>query len=322
MKLAPRKTIVAAALAVCGLAGLGSAQAETIFGMTAVSSASTVGGQGLVTFDSATPGSITTIGSFSGIASGHLVRSIDFRPATGELWAISTSSANATLAQLYTVNLSTAALTAVGTGFTLTGNTSTRVEMDFNPTVDRIRIVTGGTTGNNFRANPLTGGLVQADTDMVFAAGDPNAGSPLSIIGAAYTNSFAGATSTTLYAWDYNTDALVTIGGLNSSPSPNGGQVFTVASATTFLTGNAALGMDISAATNTLYVTHDDPATAAFMNFYTRNLTTGAETLVGTYPSGVFVADISVQAVPEPATWMMGAVGMMGLLAWRRRQQR
>ncbi len=52
--------------------------------------------------------------------------------------------------------------------------------------------------------------------------------------------------------------------------------------------------MDISGATGILYVTHDDPNTGASMNLYTRNLTTGAETLLGAYPGGTFVADLSV----------------------------
>ena len=311
------KSLAAASLALGALAPL---HAETIYGMTIASNSGLVPGVGLVSFDSATPGTVTTIGSFSGVVAGHAVRSIDFRPANGQLYAISngTTGATAANAQLYTVNLSTAALTPVGAGLTLTGNTAARIELDFNPVADRIRIIVGGTTNLSYRANPDTGALVAVDTAVDYAAGDPLFGSGPVVLAAAYTNNVPGATSTTLYAWDYNTDALTTIGGLGGVPSPNGGQMFTVNAPAGFLTGNSAIGMDISGLTGTLYVTHDDPASGTFMSLYTRNLTTGAEALVGNYPAGVFIADISAAPVPEPATWLLGAVGLIGLLAHRR----
>lgn len=280
-----------------------SVRAELIYGMVTASSASTAAGTALVKFDSATPGTITNIGNFTGIVAGQAVRSIDFRPATGVLYAISTDGAAA--AQLYTVNLTTAALTTVGSGFTLATNASARVEMDFNPVADRIRVVIGGTTPSptsfNFRVNPNDGTLVATDTSLAWAAGDPNTGVPISVVGCAYSNNVAGATTTTLYAWDYNTDSLATIGSIGGTPnSPNSGIMNSIDQPVNALTGNAGLGMDISGVTGILYVTHDDPVTATSMNFYTRNLTTGAETLVGAYPAGTFISDISVKT-PDTA---------------------
>jgi hypothetical protein len=312
-----------AAAVTCALCAAAPAQAELIYGMTAASSASTAPGVALVKFDSATPGAVTTVGAFTGIVAGHALRSIDFRPATGQLYAISTSTSNLAAAQLYTVNLNTGALTPVGGILTLTGNTSPRVEIDFNPVADRIRIVTGGTTANNFRAHPDTGALVAVDTALSWAPGDPNEPFAMSIIGGAYSNNFAGATSTTLYAWDYGSDSLLTIGGLGGAPSPNGGVMFSIDQPADFMTGNAALGMDISGASGILYVTHDDPDTAAFMSLFTRNLATGEETLIGAYPaSNLFIVDISVSPVPEPAAMLMMALGIAGLLARQRIAQR
>ena len=234
---------------------------ELIYGVTQPNSRE-VPGVNLVSFFSNAPGTVTTIGPFTGVVAGHGIRSIDFRPSTGVLYAISTNGA---AAQLYTVNLTTAALTPVGPGFTLGNNTFISVEIEFNPVVDLIRVLTaapGGAVNNNFRLNPTTGVLVATDTNLAFDPSDPQAGdTTFNIVAGAYSNNVAGAGQTTLYAWDYNEDGLLTIGGLNGTPSPNTGLMFTVNNPATFLTFNAGIGMDISGATGTLYVTHDDPNT-------------------------------------------------------------
>jgi hypothetical protein len=296
------------------------ANAEVIYGMTAASSLSNAPGVNLVRFDSATPGTITNIGAFTGVVAGHALRSIDFRPATGELFAISTSTAVPFGAQLYTVNLNTAALTTVGTGFALGTSTSNIVDMDFNPTVDRIRITTAAAaSNNNFRANPNDGTLVATDTNLAYAAGDPNFGQSPVIVGTAYSNNVAGALQTTLYGWDYADDSFVTIGGPNGVPSPNGGQMSTIFAPPGFLTFNAGLDMDISGITGTLYATHDDPATGTTMGLFTLNPATGAQTFVGNYPAGTFIPSISV-VIPEPASLsFLGLCAVAASLRIRRK---
>ncbi|MFM9903964.1 MAG: DUF4394 domain-containing protein [Pyrinomonadaceae bacterium] len=299
-----------------------SGRAETIYGLRTVSSSSgTNRGDRLVRFDSATPGVVTNIGSFTGFVAGHNdIRSIDFRPSNNQLYAISipTSPALPTTGQLYTVNLTNAVLTPVGTGFSLGTNQNRRVEMDFNPVVDAIRVVTGANTdptavpvnqNNNFRVNPNTGALIATDTNLAYADGN-SAFTDFVIVGIAYSNNFAGATSTTLYAWDYGGfDTLATIGGGPMSVSPNTGSMFQVSTTTApqvFVTG-AGLGMDISGTSGILYVTHDedplDPQGPDIMGLFRRSLAPGAasETLVGYYPVGTFIADISVQSVTTAA---------------------
>src|SRR5690606_33235087 len=101
---------------------------------------------------------------------------------------------------------------------------------DFNPVADRIRLISD--TGENLRINPDTG-LVITDTSLAFAVGDPNAGAAPTLSGAAYTNGYTGATSTTLYALDTQLNALTLIN------PPNGGTVLTVGS----------LGVDPTAST-------------------------------------------------------------------------
>lgn len=61
-----------------------------------------------------------------------------------------------------------------------------------------------------------------------FAAGAPNAGAAPQAVGAAYTNSAAGATSTSLYVIDAGRGVLALQGGPNGAPSPNGGVLTTV----------------------------------------------------------------------------------------------
>ena len=291
---------------------------ETIYGMTAASSSSLAAGVSLVSFSNTTPGTINTIGAFTGVTAGQSLRTIDFRPATGQLYAL---SSNATAAQLYTVNLATAALSPVGAGITLTGNATTRLNMSFNPSNDTISLLGGGAVGvaNNYTISPTTGAITATNTNLAYASGDVNAAATPSIIGAAYSNRGGGG-APTLYAWDFNNDALVTVGGPGGVPSPATGTLTTVNDPPVFLTTNGGLGMSISGATNTLFVSHDDPANAAVMSLYTRDLSTGAETLIGAYPAGTFVADISVAPVPEPGTILLCGCVALGLARFGARR--
>ncbi|RDI32252.1 DUF4394 domain-containing protein [Lentzea flaviverrucosa] len=145
---------------------------------------------------------------------------MDVRPATGALYAIAASG------QLYVLDPRTGKATAVGAPVTITG---TAVGIDFNPVVDRIRLVT--TSGQNLRLVPDTAAVAATDTPLAYAPGDRAAGSTPQVSGAGYTNSVAGATSTTLYDLDSRKDALVTqgtIAGVTPVVSPNTGQLFTV----------------------------------------------------------------------------------------------
>jgi len=293
--------MVMALTCVAALAGV--TRAQNIYAVTDTST--------LIRFNPATPGTVITVGTVSGITTGTL-QSIDFRPATGALYGVSydpTSNA----AQLYTINLNNAVATAVGAPVTLTGTSgATRVSVDFNPVVDLLRVVTSGTANTtNYRINPTTGALVAQDTNLAFATGDPNAGQTPTVSAIAYSNNTPGASATTLYGYNFNNDALVRIGSVGGSPvSPNTGQVFTVGSS-----GQAAttetIGLDITG-TNTAFLS----ASVGGFNdsLFTVDLNTGAATLVGQIGSGVDVLDIAVTAaaVPEPASFALGGIGALG----------
>lgn len=281
-----------------------SAKAEIMYGVTHASPAGNQPGIALVRFDSATPGTLTTIGNFgTGLVAGHTIRTIDFRPANGILYAISANATNTT-GQLYTVSLTTAQVFPIGPGFSLGTNTDPNISMDFNPVVDRIRIVIGSDTGlgqnNNFRLNPNDGLLVTAnDTNLAFApAPEPNNGLSAQIVAIAYTNNTPGATQTTLYAWEWLNDFWVTIGNVNGTPnSPNTGLLFTVFDPGGFIAESSGIGMDISGASATCYVARNLSGQTGNFRLRTKNVTTGAETDIGQFPANSFVNDISVQPV-------------------------
>lgn len=297
-----------------------SAQAETGYALS---------GTGLYQFDSASPSSANFLGTFSGLGSGQSIVGIDVRPFNGQLYAFGFNSSTL-LMQVYTVNLGAPAtngaasvsLTAVGAGFTLTGtDPNAAFGIDFNPTVDRIRIMTS--TGTNYRANPITGGLAATDTALAYAAGDANFGTAPQMVGAAYTNNVNGGGTTTLYGYDFTNDALVTVGGPNGTPSPNGGQVFTIANITlggaSGFAENRGIGFDISGVTGAAYLfgsfTFDGPVQSN--SLYSVNLATAALTSLGSF--GFAVQDIAF--IPEPGTYVLCVTGLAGLLALRRRRQ-
>ncbi len=281
-------------------------KAEIMYGVTHIDGRGDRDGLTLVRFDSATPGSLTTIGTFgTGLVAGHGIRSIDFRPFNGLLYAVSTNNSpggnNNSTGQLYTVSLTTAQLFPVGPGFSLGTNTDPNVSMDFNPVVDRIRLVIGSDTGldrnNNFRVDPNTGLLVTPnDTNLAFHSSDPNFGLSAQIVAIAYSNNTPGASQTTLYAWEYLNDFWVTIGSVSGSPiSPNTGSVFTIFDPGGFIAESSGIGMDISGNSGTCYVARNLFGQIGNFRLRTKALTTGAETDIGAFPANSFVNDISVQ---------------------------
>jgi trimeric autotransporter adhesin len=235
---------------------------STIFGVTA--------GNTLVSFNAGAPGVINNSLSITGLIPGETIVGLDFRPATGELFALSGGG------RIYIINTTSAQATLVSDVPLNPALNGTVFGFNFNPTVDRIRLVSN--TGQNLRINPLTGAVVGTDTNLVFATGDPNAGVTPNLLGVAYINGFLGATGTTLFGVDAS-GALVTIGSPNGTPtSPNAGQLFTVGSLGITVTGQ--VGFDIAPGSNAAFITVT-PATGGPSQLYAVNLTTGAATLVG-----------------------------------------
>ncbi len=244
--------------------GLMNVNAITLYGVTTTNQ--------LVRFDSATPGTVVAVGAITGIQGGETILGIDFRPATGQLYALGSTS------RLYTIDTATGAATLVGTLTTTLSGTS--FGFDFNPVVDRIRIVSD--TDQNLRANPNDATNV-VDGMLAYAAGDPNAGQNPNVTGAYYISNFNGTTTTTLFDIDTNRDVLV------RQDPPNSGTLNTVVALGVDVT--SIVGTDFTSATNTTYAAL---VVGGVQQLYTISPTTGA-TLVGAIGGGVSLTGIAVE---------------------------
>ena len=284
----------------------------------AISSMSTSGQSdsvNLISFNTNTPGTWTTVGPLTGMLPGHFVRTIDWRPSNGVVYAMSTNSLLPSETQLYTVDQSTGALATVGSLFTITGNNNRAIEMDFNPVTDELRVVTRW--GQNIRVNPATGAIASTDSTLAYVAGDPSGINPVDIDIVAIAHRNDG----TLFGWEWNNDAHVRIGGPAGSPPASNGELTSVFIPPAFLTSNSAISMDVSTTTNTLFISRDSDISGTSQSFFTRDMATGAETLIGAFGAGNTILDFTI--VPEPGSVIAGAAGAIAVGGWiRRRRQR
>jgi hypothetical protein len=278
-------------LAVFGLSS--SASAELIYGVAAVGNAT-----GLVTWDSASPTALTSGTFVSGLQVNETLVGIDYRPATSQLYGLGTSS------RLYTINPATGAASQVGGSFTPPLN-GFNFGFDFNPTIDRIRVV--AETNSNRVLHPTTAVQTVA-TDVFYAPADPNFGADPNVVHSAYSNNFLGAQTSQLYGIDSGLNILATQAnnaGTLGTVGPLGVDVGSVG------------GFDISGATGTAYAALL-PAGSSVSNFYSINLATGAATNLGAIDGGLIITAMTV-AIPEPATLGMSACALIGGLLLRRK---
>ncbi|NJC33023.1 hypothetical protein GGR88_000497 [Sphingomonas jejuensis] len=280
-----RKMTIVTAIALSAVAV--PASAATLFGVDEQNN--------LVTINSAAPG--TTVSSRLITGTEATLLALDFRSANGQLYGLGSDL------RLYTINTATAAATAIGGPLALTG---TNFGFDFNPTIDRIRIVSN--TGANYVINPNDGSIQLVATPVAYGAGDPNAGTTPNVTALAYTP--AAQTGNTadsqLYAIDSsgtndvlarlanNTGVLTTVGatGVNFGPRDS----FDIDS----------LGVGYAQDGRGLYQV---------------NLQTGAFSFLGQTDRSLFGLSAAPAAVPEPATWamMIGGFGLVGSALRRRR---
>ena len=236
----------------CALAALAAtvpaaASADPAAGIT--------GSADLALFDTANPAGLTSR-PITGLQTGsEKVVGLDTRPATGQLFLITVPTgavANA-LVRSYTLDPVTATATFVASipGGTVPGTADSPTGADFNPVVDRLRVVNAG--NESFRINPNNGSLSGDDTDLTYSA--PATG-PVTAV--AFDRNVAPGppgtpappgTLTTLYGIDVGADRLVTIGGVGGENpgGQNGGTVRAEGRLGVAVDDTSDAGLDIAA---------------------------------------------------------------------------
>lgn len=247
----------------------------------------------LVSFDSSSPGTMLSSVNITGSLGSF--QAIDFRP-NGTLYGLNTNR------EVFAIDTTTGVATAVGGGVLALGGTT--FGFDFNPTIDRLRIVSN--TDRNYVYNPNDGSIVGAPVaaPLSYAMGDVNDGRNPGVSGAAYTSPSVGSAgaSTQLYVLDTDLDVL-------ARQNNNGGVLTTV----------GGFGTDLGSRTS-FDIAGSDAFAFNGSTLYNVNLTTGALTEVGDTDRGLFGIAIAAPAVPEPATWgmMLLGFGVVGYALRRR----
>ncbi len=266
--------------------GAGAAHAQTAIGVTSQGS--------LITWDVSNPGAIQSGVALQGLGVNERLVGIDVRPATGELYALGSFS------NLYRVDISSGMATLVG-GFSNTLNGSS-FGFDFNPTIDRIRVVSDA--GQNLVLNPNDGSSTLA-TPLFYQPGDINAGMTPNVVASAYDNNFDGATTSQLYGLDTGLNVLV-------KQANSFGNLETVGSVGVDLTDAASFDIFNGVA----YATVLDAALSQ-STFWTIDLMTGEATMIGQIGGGSLVTSMAI--IPSPAG--AGLFAILGLGAATRRRR-
>jgi hypothetical protein len=214
------------------------------------------------------------VGQIRGLQTDTKLVGIDYRPATGALYGLGDAGG------LYVLNPASAeAHLRARLNVTLQG---TRFGIDFNPTVDRLRIVSD--TGQNLRAN-VEDGTTTTDAALNYL-GPPPVNPALGVTAVAYTNNDASPnTATTLFDIDSSLDQVAI------QAPPNNGTL----NPTGKLLVDAAndVGFDIYSTVVSNGWTERNESFASFGGtFYRVNAITGTATALGKF--AVPVVDIAI----------------------------
>lgn len=277
MKLKALSSLIAAAtVAATSLVSTGYIKADTaykVIGLTTDNELVTFGSKKMVRVKGVT-------GKLQGI---------DFRPATGVLYGVTDSDL------VYSIDTKTGNATLVSK-LTASFNGGFQSGFDFNPVVDRLRVV--GSNTQNLRAN-VVDGVTIVDGALNYNPGTPatattpaipadvNVGKMPNITAAAYTNSFLRAatapTTTMLFGIDYDLNVLV------SQSPPNSGTLNTIGVLSNDF--GPIGGFDIftdAAGNNAGFV-------ASGKTLYSIDLATGATTKLGTLSDTVVGLAVTVK---------------------------
>ncbi len=197
-----RACALTAMLVFAALAPASANAADRLYGVT--------GANQLVTLHSDSPGVFRSKKAIRGLLGDDRITAIDVRPSNRALYGLSASN------RLYTIAARTGRATPVAGPFSSPRLGRRDTGFDFDPSVDRLRVVTG--PGLNFRLDPITGDLVdgdaaltgvQTDRRLSYDANDEAGSAKPRVAASAYSNNSAGAASTRLFGIDTARDTLV-----------------------------------------------------------------------------------------------------------------
>ncbi len=298
-----RRTVLALSTTIVTVAA--PAFAETLVGLTSTNQ--------LLTFDSAAPTNASTPTWITGLGINESIIGIDRRPVSGVLYGLGSQN------NLYTLDAASGAATLVASlvadptdaSSPFAGLAGTAFGIDFNPvpdlgmTLPSLRIVSN--SGQNLRVNVngASAGLVTTDTPL----GVTPSGTA-SIVAAAYANNDRNpATGTSLFDIDASADLLY------QQINPNGGVLSAIGPLGVDASGVS--GFDISGSGLAFAALLDSDT--AKSSLYTINLATGVATLTGAFGIGGSTAiappllDLAAAPVPEPGTYALMALGLLGV---------
>ncbi|MCV2421835.1 DUF4394 domain-containing protein [Paucibacter sp. DJ2R-2] len=283
-----------ALLALVGLAACSSVPDETPGPAAREMIYAVTSAQQLIQFNAGQPQVLLSSKPLRGLAPQERLLGIDYRVAKGQLYGLGASG------QLYRINTQDGSVSAVGTPSALPSDGAQEWGFDFNPTVDRIRVVNDA--GFNLRLHPDTGAVVdgnaelpglQFDGRLAFDAGDVNAVKLVAIVAAGYSYNKRDEKITTNYALEGRQGLLVHQGskeGVQPMISPNSGRLFTV--------GSLGLGtferatLDVSDVSNTAYSAISRGGSSVW---YRIDLETGRATRIGTIGGGAAVVGAAIE---------------------------
>ncbi len=248
----------------------------------------------LVSWDSGDSSNLLSGVAIQGLESNERLRGIDFRPADGRLYGLGSFN------NLYTIDTMTGQASLVGGGNFAPGMNGSSFGFDFNPVIDRIRVVSEA--NQNLVLNP-NDGTATGVTDLFYGAGDVNFGMDPSVVSSAYTNSLAGAAMTQLYGIDTELDILVTQANSAGTVGALGIDL------------NDTASFDISGSSGIAYGTVVS-ADGAQSIFWTVNLATGQASMLGQVGGGSIITSMAV--VPAPGGLALLGLGAAGAMRRRR----
>lgn len=270
------KSVIALAAALAVVSGI-KANAELVYGVSDQLDE-------LVSFDSASPGTLLSANSITGLQTGEEIRGIDW--IGGTLYGLGNQN------HLYTLNPLTGAATQVGAGTfspVLNG-----IDFGFNAGTSQLYVASD--LGQNLTINPITGAAT---------AGPNYTGANLDSLAYDYSSTlFYGisAASHDLYLANPVTGATSLIGATGVSFADR-------------------IGFDISPITDNAFFSG---TVGGQTEFFSVNLATGALSLIGDVgtPGELTSGLDSIAVVPEPTTVALSAIGggLFLLVLFRRKK--